>query len=66
MTSTPDVCFEQDELYYTLNILNKKIMFMMTLLKMYVIFSCLILYQHLVHTFQGFQQYSLITNYYND
>ena len=38
MTSTRDVDFDHDELYYKLTVSNKKIIFMMTLLKMYVFF----------------------------
>ena len=38
------VCFEHKKLYYTLHILNKKIIYMMTLLKMYIFFSSLVFY----------------------
>ena len=62
MTLARDVCFEHDELYYKFHIFNKKIMLMMTLLKMYVFFSCLVSYQLLIHPFQGCQKYSLIIN----
>ena len=63
MNSIIDVIFEHDQLYYTLNVLNKKIMLIMTLLKMYIIFSCLIYYQYLINPFQGCQQYPLLKNY---
>ena len=52
MNSTWVIVFEQDLLFYTLHLLSKKIMFMMNLLMMYLLLSCLISYQHLVNTFQ--------------
>ena len=63
MTSTWEVYFEHDELYYTLHVFHNKIMLMMTLLKIYVLFSSLISYQCLLHSFQGCQIYSLIMIY---
>ena len=53
MTLTQDVNFENDELYYTLHVLNKKIMLMTTLLNMYVHFSCLISESTLDKYFSG-------------
>ena len=60
MTSTRDVDFEHDELYYILHVSNNKITLMMTLLIMYVLFSYMLSYEHLIHPYQGYQQYSLI------
>ena len=63
MTSTWDVNVEHDIFYYTLHVLNKKIMLMMNLFNMYILFYFIIYYQHMIYSLQGCQQYSLILIY---
>ena len=55
MTLTQDV-FKNNELYYTLHVLNNKRILMMDLLKMYVLFSRLVFYQRLIKKIQGCQR----------
>ena len=62
MTSTRDVVFEHDYLYYILDVFNKKIMLMMTLMKMDILFSNTISYQHWINHFQECQQNLLLMN----
>ena len=53
-------------IHFNHTLLNKKIMFMMALYKMYVLFYCIFYYQNFINYFQRCQRYYWIINSEND